>query len=260
MKIDNLTNHFHANQNDMKKMGSDIINLHNKVETYFREHEHDKDGLFERLKHYEAFVNEIKEETSEHQDTFMITIESKLEEFDRKLMNIDKDNRINTSHITALEQNQQFDKSIENLRTDTMLEIKRLETRLNNIDHFEQVNSKSLKDIQSQVANIEKAGHTNWHELYDKINNANKNLADLQSQQNVVKVQKTRQVSQSPVGDPKNIEGRIGRLETIAVRHGKVLDDLTSNASHTSDNTPVTIIKEKTYSDHFWRIWWWLSE
>ena len=239
-------NHFHSSQNDIKMMGNDVLNLHNKVEAFVKESKLERDGLLNRIKEYEELMNDIKEEISEHQDTFMITIESKLEEFDRKLMNTDKDNRINASNIAALEQGFQYDKTISILRSDIAQDINRLEARLNNIDHSEKLNSNLLKDVESKVSVLEKSGHSNWHDLYEKINNAKKDIAGIQSQQNTVTVQNTKQLSQTLTSiDSKSTESRLARLETIAVRHGKVLDDLTYNKTIGSDQVHTTVIKER---------------
>ena len=99
--------------------------------------------------------------------------------------------------------------------------MKKINTRLNNIDYTEDTHTKAIQDVEKSIEKIDKFGQFSWQKINDRLKIMKAHVENIKTK---VHDQKSSEMSQLSIMDTKlKLNERMKRLESALVRHeGKI--------------------------------------
>jgi hypothetical protein len=214
-QINSIVTHYNANQEQTTKLQDEIELLNKGIEILHRKTEKDQENYVHRIEILEKTLADVREDCVASTDSFIVNVESRLDNMDKWIR--DSESKREIKKASHLNQAGVSDQYINNLRKDIDAALKKLNFRIDDVD--DKSNSgvqafKDLKDLEQKVNQIDDYVET----------------ADMNINRKVNLLQTTPVVTKAPVNaSAKAIELRLVRLETILVRHGKLLDEITGD-------------------------------
>lgn len=248
-QINALVSHFKTSQEQIKNLTNDLEETNKRLETIERDSEHFKRTTSHKIEVLDKGVNNVREDCMANTDSFMVSVESRLDSIDHNI-NISENKKREIKKIPILEQPRIHEPLVDQLREDINSRFQIINKRMDNfesdvhqqfetsreldnkINKLHQVETRNIKDINEKIT-----------EIMDQVDNTE---MDVNKKFNIMKTTTNASFTQSTKQNiDKSMESRLGRCETIAVRHGKALDVLTNDVNALIEEEPKVIIKEK---------------
>jgi hypothetical protein len=214
-QINSIVSHYNAREEQTTKLQDEIELLNKGIEVLHRKTEKDQENYVHRIEILEKTLADVREDCVASTDSFIVNVESRLENMDKWIR--DTESKREIKKVSHLNQSGVSDQYINNLRKDIDAALKKLNFRINDVNHKSNSGVEALKDLK---------------DLEQKVNQIDDYVetADMNINRKVNLLQTTPVVTKAPVnGSAKAIESRLTRLETIVVRHGKLLDEITGD-------------------------------
>jgi hypothetical protein len=215
-QVNSIVTHYNVSQDQITNLTYELEQLNKQIEGLHRKTEKDKANYIHRIELVENALTDVREDCIANSDSFIVNVEARLDNIDQRIKA--NESKRELKKVPQMNQSGVSEQYINALRKDIDYALKKLNLKLNDVDKKSDVGiktSEELVDLQQRV-----------NEIDDHIETADMNI------NKKVNLLQTTPISKAPNDtSSKAVEGRLARLETIAVRHGKLLDNVTENIS-----------------------------
>jgi TolA-binding protein len=248
-QINSLVAHYNTGQDQINKLNKQIDEMSKRFEGMERDQDLIKRTTSHKLDVLEKGLNNVKEDCIANSDSFMVSVESRLDDIEQRLGTQELKKK-QIKKVAILEQPRVSDPLVEALRKDVNLDLDSIEKRIMNLEADAQKQFNINKELDNKLNKINKADMRSIKELADRINEVRDQVDSTDMEVNKkFNMLKTTAAPSAPVTKnniDKNLENRMTRCETLIVRHGKTLDALTEDVNNIAEQEPKVVIHEKT--------------
>lgn len=242
-------------EDNMKLLRNEIEHSHEKINILEQEKEDERVDFLKKLDYYEKALTEVRHENTANIQSFMMSVDSKLEEFESHVINNEKKiakvdssiERIQIQNKAAIE---------EQLKSELKKNITPIYQQVNALTKNDQVHQDNIKSIETKLKSSSKSPSPNRNsESVQFVNRGSGALGAGVQQRNSastvyitetnnnVASKSSKVIDISLTEELNDIHEKIAKLQKIAISHGEVLDDIDAELWKTSKKT-TTIIKE----------------
>lgn len=235
-QINSVVKHYHENSDDIKDLKFQVDNLKKQLESLLRSNDNERRALAHRLDTMDKALIDVREDCIANSDSFMVSVESRLDYLEHQ-SKTQGTNKIDVKKTPMSRGALPSEHVVNNLRSDIDKALKKLHSRVNEV---EIKNSNDVKELDNQIKSVKLTGKRDIKELFERIHEVGDQIdttdMTINKKFNILQTTPGPAAKQPMTNNGKAIENRVTRLETIAVRHGKLLDDLTANVNHLLTN------------------------
>jgi uncharacterized coiled-coil protein SlyX len=243
-QINSLVSHFNSTQDEIRKLKDHFEDLNRKVEILARNSETDKRSNLHKFDTIDKALTDVREDCIANSDSFMVSVESRLENIEHKLRTSEGTQR-EIKKVPILEQPRVSDPLIQGLRSEIGESLKKLSLRVNSLENQNQAQNKTAKELDNRINSLQLSGKKDIKDLYERLNEMGDQIenTDMTINKKVNMLQNTPVSLVPKSNSDKVFENRILRLETITVRHGKLLDEITTNINFLLNEHSANVVK-----------------
>ncbi|CAI2382291.1 unnamed protein product [Moneuplotes crassus] len=229
LQVHTLANHFKSCQKLVKELQSDIDVLTKRIDESERKSGMNEMDYDRKQRLVDNHINEVKDDSKSYTDSEVSKLDSRLEVLENK-MKKDKA-KLGKIKPSNIDNAKAVEPLLSDLRREVETSIRKINSQISQIEGDNDKRDINLANISTKTDNIKKTNIKDLQDLYQRINEIEDRVED--TDMNITKkvnILKSSQVTKAtPEINAQAIEGRLERLETISVRHGKLFDEITPN-------------------------------
>lgn len=164
-QINSLVNHYNTTDSEIKLLKDEIDGMHNIIEKMTRNHENEKRALQHRLDTIDKAITDVREDCIANSDSFIVNIESRLDEIDQTLRMNEKDHKHEVKRSSVTREPNPSEHMVNGLRKDIENTLRKINLRINDLEQHNSAHHKNTKELDNQIKSIKLSGKRDMKEL-----------------------------------------------------------------------------------------------